>query len=240
MDKLRHLEYFHLMSKLFHMFPLSIYATKLEFSSEQRQKLTQMILDDAKSRETLVNKANKTWTGDVNGFEILHDRQEFAFLFKEVSNHLRLYLDKLGVDHKLFDLYFTRSWGTIAKKGQNVSSHTHMQSHLSMVYYPCLPKNSGDLVFSIKDNLSEFIPGLLSVENMEKGIVKGSDIFAPNMLFKAEEDLLLIFPSKIGHATEKSQSDDVRISISSDINCVVKDSSGIEFFLPPLKQWRTF
>lgn len=39
-----------------------------------------------------------SWTGDVNGFECLHQDPRFAGLFGHLGGHLRQYLDGLSLN----------------------------------------------------------------------------------------------------------------------------------------------
>ncbi len=52
------------------------------------------------------------------------------------------------------------------------------------------------------------------------------------------EDDVVIFPSKTYHATEPNQTDGPRVSISVDVVVALKDSAGVEFVMPPVRQWR--
>lgn len=229
------------MPELLNFFPLTVYANKLGFSEEEREKLAKIIELDAASTKPLLKTDQKTWTGDVNGYGLLHEREEFEKLFTKIDQNVHQYINQLGVDSDLFDIYFTRSWGTIQKRKERIDFHSHMQSHISAVYYPRVPEGSGVLVFDGNPNANEFLPGLLQTRNLETGIVTPSPILAPSMNVGSQEDLLVVFPSKIKHATQASETaGKPRISISADLICVLKDATGHELFLPPLDRWRKF
>jgi uncharacterized protein (TIGR02466 family) len=228
------------MSKIFNLFPLSIYATKLGLSAEERQAMVTSIENDASSTPAMIKGENRTWTGDVNGYAFLHERPAYEKLFGLVSENLRAYTNELGADPELFDFYFTRTWGTIQKRKEQIEYHAHMQSHLSAVYYPQVPKDSGMLMFSVAPNHNEFLQGLILPRHVESGVLRPSPLLAQNMNINVEDDLLILFPSKIEHATQPNPTGKTRISIAADIVCVLRDPTGHEVFLPPLDRWRAF
>lgn len=228
------------MSELIHLFPLAVYATTLDFSDDERNAIADLIEKDAKTTDPLDKKASMSWTGDIHGHEFLHKRKEFGKLFTEVNKHLGLYIEKIGAEPNVFDFYFTRSWGTVTTNEEQIGFHTHRQSHLSAVYYPRVPENAGALVFNMADNPNEFIPGLIREKHFQSGIIKGAGYLVPNMNIWVQDDILLIFPSKMNHGTEPNRSGKTRVSIAADIICVLKDSTGQEFCLPPVKMWSKF
>jgi hypothetical protein len=56
----------------------------------------------------------------------------------------------------------------------------------------------------------------------------------------ADEDDILIFPSKTLHGTASSNSDEPRISLSADISAMLRDSNGHETMMPHFSNWRSF
>ena len=53
------------------------------------------------------------------------------------------------------------------------------------------------------------------------------------------EDDVVIFPSKIYHATEPNEGEGQRVSIAVDVVAALKDSAGVEYVMPPVRQWRS-
>ena len=51
---------------------------------------------------------------------------------------------------------------------------------------------------------------------------------------------IIIFPSKIKHATNSNITKNTRISISGDITIMLKDSSGHEKLMPHFNNWQPF
>ena len=59
------------------------------------------------------------------------------------------------------------------------------------------------------------------------------------MTLPAEEDDIVLFPSKTYHATEPNQTDGPRISISTDIVVTMRESDQVEFVMPDVSKWRS-
>ena len=128
------------MSNIFNFFPLTIYKSKIGLDEEERQILISEIYNLEKNSDK--NKSiNKAWTGDTQGHEFLHENEKFKNLFGIIEIHIKRYLEKLNIDSKLLDIYYSRAWATISRNVENISPHKHIQSHLSFAYYLNLKKN---------------------------------------------------------------------------------------------------
>jgi len=230
------------MAELSHFFPLTVYKTKLGLEEPYRDDLLHSIKKDYENNDVGHKNSKNTWTGDVNNFEYLHSRKLFETLFKKISTHIEEYSNSLNISDNMFDYYYTRSWATVAYQQQDIELHQHMQSHISAVYYLSVPINSGNLVLEpfTRENQNEFIPGLLRKKNFIDGLIEPSLYLSPGASIDVKTDDIIIFPSKTRHGTEKSKSEESRISIAADIVAVLKDSSSKEFFFPPLNMWRKF
>jgi len=228
------------MPELVNFFPLSVYVQKMGIAENERERYAKIIEKDAATSEVLKKSQNSTWTGDVNGHGFLHKRKEFKKLFTAVTENIREYAAELGANADILDFYFTRSWGTVQNRKERVAFHSHMQSHISAVYYPRVPKDSGMLIFDVNPNPNEFIPGLIREEHVKRNVLRPSPLLAQNMNIGVETDMLVLFPSKINHATQANETGQTRISIACDIVCMIKDPQGHEFFLPPPHKWRKF
>ena len=230
------------MEELSHFFPLSVYKTKLGLGKSYREQLIHEVKNDFSSKNFDHKNNKNAWTGDLYGFEFLHERNLFEDLFRDISKYVEFYCRKLNISENIFDFYYTRSWATVAYEQQDIEMHQHMQSHISAVYYLNVPKDSGNLLLEPfrGDNQNEFIPGLLRSRNFRDGLIKTSLYLSPGASINVETDDIIIFPSKTRHGTEKSKCQESRMSISADIVAVLKDSGSREFFFPPLDKWQKF
>ena len=127
--------------KLFNLFPLTIYKSKIILTDSDKKDLENEIFDMEKKSQNLGYKTeDKAWTGDTQGYENLHNNIKFKKLFGEIENHIKKYLELLNIDLEKIDIFFQRAWSTISKGVENISPHIHSQSHISFAYY--LKKNS--------------------------------------------------------------------------------------------------
>ena len=221
------------MAETINLFPLSIYKSELGLDGDYRDRLVDEILEMGSSE--ILKKPGKAWTGDVNGFEFLHQRESFKDLFRRLANPLLGYLDSIGIESSKLDLFYTRSWATISRQHESILPHSHMQSQISLVYYLKKPKNSGALAFFDDDPPNQFAGNLFSVLMVEHGIVKTQEVFnVKSALLESEEDGVVIFPSKTRHGTQPNETENVRISISADIVVTLKDRVTVEYLMPSI------
>jgi len=90
--------------------------------------------------------------------------------------------------------------------GEVTQSHTHKPAVLSGVYYVEKPENSGDLVFVDVNQFHDYDP---------KSLPGGIDpISTPQVVLKAQEGTMIVFPSWLPHKVTKNNSDANRVSIS--------------------------
>jgi len=223
--------------RFFNYLPVSVYAAKAGLTVEERQ----LIIDQIDESFTKVDRSNSesTWTGDVHGFHELHNHPTYLRLFGIIGEQVREYISGLQINEHLFDYYYTRSWATKQVQDKMIAHHRHEQSHISVVYYPSVPEQSGDFYVATDNHQNEIITGLFREEQYKKGVVKsGSQLSSAELPIKVEDDLILIFPSKTAHRTGISQSSSPRYSIATDIMCILKNANDWEIGLPPIHTWR--
>ena len=226
------------MNEIANLFPLSIYQAHLGLSAEERQRMADAII--AQKRERTIKKNERSsWTGDVNGFLDLHRDPRFANFFSQVAIHINRYLSLLGLNPAEYQVHATRSWGTVTEKNERINYHIHDNSAISVVYYLTYPENAGSLLFQDANRRNELTPGLFAVNPKHPRQYKPNAISAMQAKTTiCEEDLLLLFPSKVSHGTEMSKSDETRVSIAIDTLITVADATGEEFLLPPVDTWK--
>ena len=229
------------MNSIFNFFPLTIYKSKIGLGQDERSLLIDEVYNLEKNSDKLKSN-NKAWTGDTQGHEFLHENDKFKNLFIIIEKHIKKYLEKLNIDTKLLDIYYSRAWATISRNAENISPHKHIQSHLSFAYYLKFKKTDSKLVFFDENRHNEFLPGLFTSKsvNKKKVITKRDLTNTSTILFEANEDEIVIFPSKTLHGTQSNTNNDDRISISADIIIHAKDSSGLEHLVPPINKWKKF
>ena len=72
--------------KVYNIFPLTIYQSKIEIEDNEKKNLT-LIVKSMKSNSKNLEYYNKvgSWTGDTQGFENLHMNPDFNNLYREIK-----------------------------------------------------------------------------------------------------------------------------------------------------------
>ena len=227
--------------KVYNIFPLTIYQSKIGIEENEKKKLIS-IIKDMKVNSKNIEYYNKvgSWTGDTQGFENLHHNPDFINFHKEVKKKIVEYLNVLNIDQNQLDIYVQRSWATISDGKEHIDKHTHLQSHISFAYY--LKKSKGDSKINFYDDKrhNELIPGLFeSPTANRRKILKKIDLHnSSSISIDPEEGDIVIFPSKTPHSTEPNVLNSERISISADITLIAKDSELLEHLTPPISNWQ--
>ncbi len=227
--------------KVYNIFPLTIYQSKIGIEENEKKKLIS-IIKDMKVNSKNIEYYNKvgSWTGDTQGFENLHHNPDFINFHKEVKKKIVEYLNVLNIDQNQLDIYVQRSWATISDGKEHIDKHSHLQSHISFAYY--LKKSKGDSKINFYDDKrhNELIPGLFeSPTANRRKILKKIDLHnSSSISIDPEEGDIVIFPSKTPHSTEPNVLNSERISISADITLIAKDSELLEHLTPPISNWQ--
>lgn len=228
------------MPELFNCFPLTVFKDSLGLPADYRRSLGERIIEACETGRRAGQDRRNAWTGDRNGAEALHQDPEFAPLFRSLRQRLRWYLEALSVDPMRLELMYTRAWGTVSVQGQSIRRHRHNQSHISVVYYPLKEPGTGNLIFHDADPFNEFTPGLFEPHARSQGLLTGSSLANSEIVnLPVAEDDVVIFPSKVYHATEPNETDGRRVSVAVDVVAVLRDATGIEYVMPPVRQWRS-
>ncbi|GAB5467150.1 MAG: hypothetical protein Kilf2KO_01800 [Rhodospirillales bacterium] len=226
------------MSNLIHLFPLTVFRSSVLVAPAEREQMVNAIVEMGRVRAQQ-RAPGVSWTGDVNGHELLHNDPRFAALFTKFERPLHDYLDVFHIDQDRVRLYFTRSWGTLSSHGDSTQAHEHMQSHLSLVYYLKKPLDSSGISFVEPEAPNQFAPNLFNDALFKAGIFKEhQQINAQRIYLEPSEDDVLIFPSKAQHEIPPNRSQSLRVSIACDIVATVRDSTGLEFLLPEPGVWK--
>jgi len=226
------------MAKLIHIFPLSVFQSAIAVDPEPRMRMVDAILQMGQTR--VAQKLPGTmWTGDLNGHELLHNDARFDELFAKFGQPLHEYLDFLRVDPAKVRLHFTRSWATISRGGDSTQAHSHMQSHLSLVYYLSKPADSSGIAFINKDPPNQFAPHLFGQHMFQHGVMRDSQLVNSQKIYlEPQQDDVLIFPSRALHEVPPNRSTGVRVSLACDIVITVRNSAGLEYMMPDPQHWK--
>ncbi len=232
------------MSQIINLFPLSIYKSKIQFSKADRDEMIQEILKMEKnSKNPSFKKNNLSWTGDTQGHEYLNKQPKFKELFSKIKSEVINYVKSFDIDTEQLDFYIQRSWATISRGPETIQSHIHGQSHITFSYYLKKEKDDSKITFYDTHKHNEFITGLFGSKTGGRNVLKKMNpLNASAINIDAEEGDIVIFPSKTFHGTGQNLKIDNkdRISVAADISIFAKDSTNLEQFITPIKEWEKF
>jgi len=209
-------------------------------TDEYRAQLIDLILRSNQGSEGTRGHEQAAWLGDISGHEFLFRVPEFRELFVQIAEKIRSYTDSLGINTELINFAFQRSWATVTRQGERISEHAHEQSNISFAYYLKKPPGSGAINFITEDHPNEFSRGIFTPTKQDLGFIKTPSPMTWNLMtIEADQDDILIFPSKTLHSTVPNQSEEARISISADVVTMLRDSQGHETMMPDIKHWQS-
>lgn len=223
------------MSEIRMWFGEPIFITKLD----NYQSINEAILPIMLAQYEPVRAGDKfSRTTDVNAIKLgnvsdqLHTDHRFNCLFQEVFAQITqsLLAQKYNLD--LFDIWITKSWATYSSKDQRIGSHRHRTSHYSFVYYP-QADNQGNLMFE-SDNLHKLG---IAIPHIDPYFTQFDSGNFSQAFYPSQTGNLIIFPSRLFHATEPNMQDNLRISISGDVLLTMRQGISSEHCLPSPEHW---
>ena len=161
------------MANVINAFPLTIYQDAVVVAPAERARMVAEIL--AMEPQVIQQTPGSAWTGDTNGHEFLHNHEAFRPLFETFRGPIDRYLETLRLDPAKLKLYYTRSWGTVSRDREAIRPHSHLQAHLSLVYYLQKPPGSSGIAFMNNDVPNQFAPNLFHESMLASGVLKASN-----------------------------------------------------------------
>lgn len=162
----------------------------------------------------------ENYTGDVHNNYLLQHDKRFSFLFLEIKSLVLDYLREYGVlKEDMHDVHIMKAWPVILKNNGSIQLHTHLGSHISVVYYP---NDSDDadgagLEFIDMSSLKLTIPMLPDFQQDR------TFISSEMMVVKSSKNQLVVFPSQLSHRVTKKHSTSSRYSLSFDVFITLKN-----------------
>ena len=167
----------------------------------------------------------------VNNSDISKDRyllNNIPELKIEIENHLENYVRKYLTVKDNAQFYLLNSWSNIHGPDEKSQIHCHASSLLSGVYYPILPKNSGDISFHKASIYTNIFHQSIRFEYEET-----NNITAEQYVVSLKEGTIVIFPSHLDHSVQKNNSNEKRYSIA--FNFYVRGKFGKEEYILEIK-----
>ena len=196
-----------------------IWEEQTKFDEEFNEVLLEEIYSIGKNIVLGVDKDphNSIWDYSRPNLNIL--KQEIIdIVTKKIAQNipqLRM-LNIRGCEHFM-------GWVNVREPGERLEVHGHTESAIAATYYIKAKEGCGDLVAFDSSHAIDW----------ENNCLSGSP-FMRARRFKPVEGRLIFFPSYVLHGVDENKSDDLRISLSTDLRKVVeKDASNTVI----LKSW---
>lgn len=121
----------------------------------------------------------------------------------------------LGLDFEKADLVFQSMWANRNGPGDYNTQHVHPNSFLSGSYYLKVPPESGNIEFvdPVRERVMFGYPMKPDFTQQPRRIV-----------YRCREGLLVMFPSWLSHGVQPNRSQDMRLSLAFNIDCVPRPS----------------
>lgn len=202
------------MENKFHeIFPLVVYQGVVECHNEFKSKNLNTL------REYWFNGYINE-SPEYSGRIFAHLNEDNKALFKELRTHIDNYFKILNVDHSKLDYHVIKAWVGchLNDDTPSVKPHTHNESNLSFVYYLKSDETSDKFCIAQQKNHNECVGDLFQTA-IQRNLIIGYNKYNCNVYtITPIEGSILIFPSNIGHFTQKfTKRKDERIVIAGDI-----------------------
>jgi len=191
--------------------------------------------------------------GESFGKVLLHTDHRCSIIFKEITGHLKQYLEGvLYFNLDLFDYYFVKSWYNFMKPEDCTGFKKRESSDVSFAYFPIV--DDGTPYFWVSNdrgyinNLNEIFPEAFSENIKGKKFVRGYNLVSNKLnAIKPQTGSIIIYPSKMpsGLFNFMDMSDvktkEESIIIQGEIKLTLKPNVvDIEDGLLSINHWRKF
>jgi len=203
------------MNKIHEVFPLIVYQGSIENHLEFKEK-------NLDSLRSYWFNGYENESPEASGRIFAHLNSEYFDLFSELKRNIDNYFTHLEIDYSKLKYHITKSWvGYHADdKTPSVKPHTHNESNLSFVYYLKTDETSDKLCVAQKENRNECFEGIFHTSDKDdKNLIKKYNRYNCNFYtITPYEGTVLIFPSDLGHFTQKfTTRDGERVVIAGDV-----------------------
>lgn len=148
--------------------------------------------------EKYYSQSNNFYTSESN----LHEQE----LFKPLANSMLKFVKTSMVEvfkYEELDPYITLMWAVGIPKNCNIHKHYHPNSLYSGVYYPQQVDDYANINF-YTDRKNMFLPRKTQNNNLN----------AWSFSITPEQGSMILFPSDLEHDTDRSDQDELRLSIA--------------------------
>lgn len=201
------------MNKIHEIFPLIVYQGDVDCHTEFKKNNLDTL------REYWFNGYINE-SPEYSGKIFAHQNPDYLPFFKELRTHIDNYFGCLNVDFLKLDYHIIKAWVGchLTNETPSVKPHTHNESNLSFVYYVKSDETSDKFCVAQQQNKNECVGDLFQTA-IQRNLITGYNKFNCNVYtITPTEGTLVVFPSNIGHFTQKfTERKDERIVIAGDV-----------------------
>ena len=201
--------------KAHNLWPIPVYESEIPVKKEW-----QSIIVNTPYERTHINNSDIS----VNRYLL----NQMPDLKQEIEDHCENFLRKYLNVSKNAEFYLQNSWSNIHGSNEYSQIHYHGGSLLSGVYYPILPKNSGNIAFHKNGIYTNIFHQSIRFEYDEV-----SNLTAEKYVVNIKEGTIILFPSHLDHSVEKNISNEKRYSLA--FNFYVRGKFGKEEYTLEIK-----
>ncbi len=192
------------MPELLDLFTTYLAVEQLDVNNEKLAEYA-LELEDIGDGRTVSNQ------GGFQSNDIMDPPEVLEPLYNKITNFGNELCERIGIAPVV--LY--NMWVNVNRYRDFNWPHSHNQAIISGVYYVKTPENSGKI--AVRDPRAGF-----TIQWGSRFADKIHDLYNQNMIIELDvkERDLIIFPGFLDHFVKPSTSDEERISISFDIDCI--------------------
>lgn len=236
-DGRRDVNVFKNSGKLTPLFPTVLASVSLGLTEAERNEISQYI----EQNKDLFKKRGRDKVIFEKSPINLHHMAVMEPMFSRIANAVHGALERMGFDPSRLNMHITRSWANYNTENMITPSHVHVNSHLSIVYYPDDSCSQAQINFLNLASKADWIPALNDPAYSELGAWDRTNYFSTDSVsYTPKPDLCLIFPSNIPHSVSPNTSKRSRISIAMDTLFTLKEYVLDEPLLPPPSDWKEY
>jgi uncharacterized protein (TIGR02466 family) len=194
--------------KVHNLWPVPVYEDVIPVKQEWKDYII-----NTEYKRTHINNSDIS-----TDFYILNSLPE---LKKQVEIHCDRFIRKYLTVKDNAKFYLQNSWSNIHNPNEYSQIHYHASALLSGVYYPILPKNSGNIAFHRGNLQTNIFHQSIRFEYEEN-----NNLTAEKYVLPLKEGTIIIFPSHLDHSVERNSSSEKRYSIA--FNLYVRGKFGKE------------
>ena len=225
------------MGELQAIFPAVVATTLLGLDEDERSKIADYVRANSDKFKKRARDGVIFEESPMN----LHHLPVMEPMFRQIAKAVRGALKGIGLNPDYLNMHITRSWANYNVQSAITASHTHGNSHVSIVYYPDDSCAQAPLNLLNVQRQHEWIPGITDPVYAKVGVYDKKNYFSTDSVsFVPKPDMCVIFPSSIAHSVSPNNSDRPRISIAMDTLFTLKEYVRDEPLFPPPSDWKEY